>query len=489
MFAAVKRGRYIALAFLVAGSIALLGATPASATPTTITNGVYWKDSSNQTMKCQGGNVSRFGSDYYWICSDLADDGNGNWTGWNGVYVYKSSDLVSWVWQGTILAPSRDGAPNSSAWVGRPSLLYNSVSAKYVAIFESGGGVSAATSSTIGGNYTWVGRLPNTSGYTPVEINDISAFADGSNAYVVGNNDKNNDQRLGGTWRLRPSDFLAIDTKVFEETVGAREAHSITKIGSTYYWFASGLAGWYSSASQYRTSTSLSGPWSAWSTMATSPSSTNSFNTQIDFVIPVVGALGTTYVYAGDRYSQYTSNGPGYNAWYPLTFAGATPTLNGLAQWQIDAPNGTWQSLASGTNLLQNAGFEGGLTGWTNSGGTLPATVSSNTFFGGTHSANMYNNAPYTSWLANSSATNLTAGTYSATARVYAGGSWNTAVMQIYRGSTLLSQVNISSGGWNQVTTPSITVTSGQSLTVGFWIDGQSNSWFYMDDVGLYKTS
>ena len=475
----------IAAICLVAGGAVLAGET-ASATPTTIVNDTIWKDTSNQTMKCQGGNVSKFGSDYYWICSDIADDGNGNWTGWNGVYVYKSGDLVNWVRQGTILAPSRDGAPSASNWVGRPSLLYNSTSGKYVAIFEAGGGVSAATSTTIAGNYTWIGRLPNTSGYTPIEINDISAFSDGSNAYVVGNNDKNNDQRLGGTWRLRPSDYLAIDTKVFEETVGAREAHSITKIGSTYYWFASGLAGWYSSPTQYRTSTSLSGGWSSWATIATTPSSNNSFNTQFDFIVPVVGSQGTTYVYAGDRYSQFTGQGPGYTAWFPLSFASGVPTINGYTQWQIDTATGTW-SASTQTNVLQNPGFESGLSSWTTAGGTVQGWTTTSYKSQGAQSLNIWSANAYTSWLANSSATNLAAGTYTATAQIYAGGTWNTGVMQIYRGSTVIAQTNITAGAWHQISLTNVAVNQGDSLTVGFWIDAQPNAWFYVDDVRLTK--
>jgi len=458
-----------------------------SAAPANVsTDGTYWKDAAGGTLKCQGGNVTKFGSDYYWICSDLRDDGSGTWNGWNGVYVYKSSDVTTWTYQNTILAPSRDGAPSNTSWVGRPSLLFNSISGKYVAIFESDGGVSAATSPNLSGNYTWHGRIANTSGYTPAEINDISVVTDGGHSYVIGNNDKVSGSRMTGLWQLRDSDFLAIVAKSYEDGPQSHEAHHITKVGSTYYWFGSDMNGWNSTKTSYRTSNSLLDGWSGWSTVPTTPSTTTSFDTQFDFVIPVVGSSTTSYIYAGDRYSQFTGSGPGYNAWFPLTFPNGIPTIEGVKDWTIDAVTGAIETSAR-TNLIANPGFESGLSNW-RAEGPVQAWVTTSQQSSGSNSANVWSTSPYTSWLESAPAANVTAASYTASAKVYSGGTFNDAKIQIYSGTTLLAQGAIGSGsGWRTVTVPATAVAAGTNLKVGFWLDGQADSWIYIDDVTLTR--
>jgi hypothetical protein len=54
----------------------------------------------------------------------------------------------------------------------------------------------------------------------------------------------------------------------------------------------------------------LAGPWSELKVLRPDPPSLDSFNTQHDVVIPVTGSETTTYLYAGDRYSQWTRRGP-----------------------------------------------------------------------------------------------------------------------------------------------------------------------------------
>jgi transposase InsO family protein len=83
-----------------------------------------------------------------------------------------------------------------------------------------------------------------------------------------------------------------------------RDVESLLSAGGTYYWFSSGLEGWNSTQTKYATATSLSDPWSDLKIHTTEPFSKDSFNTQHDFVIPVVGTEATTFVYVGDRYSQ-----------------------------------------------------------------------------------------------------------------------------------------------------------------------------------------
>ena len=109
----------------------------------------------------------------------------------------------------------------------------------------------------------------------------------------------------------------------------SREASHIIKVGDRYYWFSSGLVGWNSSATMYATATNLAGPWSALQLLRTEPPSDDSFNTQHDFILPVAGSGATTWVYVGDRYSQWTKGGTGRNIFLPLIWENGVPCCGG----------------------------------------------------------------------------------------------------------------------------------------------------------------
>jgi len=101
--------------------------------------------------------------------------------------------------------------------------------------------------------------------------------------------------------------------------------------------------GWRSSQTMYATATSLAGPWSDLRVLATEPTSPDSFNTQHDFIIPIIGTQKTTYVYVGDRYSQHHGHGIGRNVFLPLVWEGNTPKLRWYSRWRIDTRTGDWK--------------------------------------------------------------------------------------------------------------------------------------------------
>lgn len=148
-------------------------------------------------------------------------------------------------------------------------------------------------------------------------------------------------------------DFLRIERKLFEgfdhvngntnlvpREHSSREASHILKVGDIYYWFSSGLVGWNSSVTMYSTAKALAGPWSDVKLLRTDPPSNDSFKTQHDFVIPVTGSESATYVYVGDRYSQWTKHGPGRNIFLPLLWENGEPLLRWRKDWKIDAATG-----------------------------------------------------------------------------------------------------------------------------------------------------
>ncbi|WP_394941104.1 DUF4832 domain-containing protein [Psychromicrobium sp. YIM B11713] len=141
--------------------------------------------------------------------------------------------------------------------------------------------------------------------------------------------------------------------------------------------------------------------------------------------------------------------------------------------------------LVSTANLLTNPGFENGLTSWYTSG-TAPGTAVSD---GNTHSGSVSLKAsastPFTTWVENSVTAPKT-GSYTAKVWHQGVGSWNSAVLQAYRGSTLLTQTDLKpTTNWSNTVLSSINVSSGDTVKLAIWIDGAAGSRIYLDDFEL----
>ena len=67
--------------------------------------------------------------------------------------------------------------------------------------------------------------------------------------------------------------------------------------------------------------------------------------TQHDFVIPVTGSAGTTYLYVGDRYSQHHGKGTGRNIFLPLIWEDGIPKLKWYESWKIDVAKGRYRCM------------------------------------------------------------------------------------------------------------------------------------------------
>jgi len=317
-----------------------------------IENDTVWRDTSGREIWCNGGHMIREGGTFYWVGYETAPRRT-----WN-INLYSSADLSDWKFENGIVR--REGPFAILGWAGRPGLLHNRKTGTYVVIFEADcrqwkrHKVGFARCDSIGGRYESVG-------YHYLEgkrsTGDQSVYQEGDEAYLVCTMDKD----IGGTKYLNQSlaifhltpDSLGIDRKVFEgfdnvngdpsvvpRQQSSREASHIVKVGGVYYWFSSGLEGWRSTQTKYATAASLAGPWSELKTLRTDPLSRDSFNTQHDFVIPVTGSETTTYLYVGDRYSQWTRQGVGRDIFLPLVWQDGVPALKWCSQWKIDLATG-----------------------------------------------------------------------------------------------------------------------------------------------------
>jgi len=341
--------RYILLCAILVATMTL----SAMAQSGIIRNGVVWRDTSGNEIWCNGGHMIREGDTFYWVGYDT---GPGRWP-WK-IHLYSSKNLADWKFERTII--QRSGKFGDINWAGRPGILYNAATKKYVILFEHNSPqyqrhrIGFAAADRIDGPYELVNVQPAEPGRSS---GDQSVYQEGDKGYLVVTMDSD----VGGRKYLNTSlaifelsaDFQRIERKIFEgfENVSgdrrvvprdqsSREASHIIKVGGTYYWFTSALVGWNSSATMWASATDLAGPWTHLRPVRTIPPSNDSYNTQHDFVIPIVGSETTTYLYAGDRYSQYTKVGTGRNIFLPLTIEDGEPTLRWYEQWRIDVATG-----------------------------------------------------------------------------------------------------------------------------------------------------
>ena len=475
----------IAIGAVIALSLGTTTAQAANPYPN-IANDTVWLDGGSSEIKAQGGSILKVGSTYYWVGTEM----NGGSYAFSAVNLYKSTDLQNWAWVKAILVPTGTGDLAAGKWVGRPDLVYNPTTAKYIVVVEveSGGAgpgnkIGFASSSTVEGTYTYAGStLVN--GLT---VGDHSVYVEGNNAWITYDGDNATTRNvtlgiapLGSTW-------MTVGTPIFSQANVGREATFIMKIGSSYHWFASGMDWWNSTATQHAVGTSLTS-WGSWSTVATVPASTNSFNTQFDFVLPITGTGGTSYIYGGDRYTNMAASGNpaptgyGRNAWYQLTFSGTTPTIRGYTDMAVNLSTG-----AITGNYVANGRFDTAVAGQ-----TAPLWSESLTASAGlTQTGGVVNNKlTHTATSAYQAYTyqtiSLPNGTYTFTAKVTSSGGQTNAALQLksYGGADITIPVT-ASASW-VTKTQVFTVTTG-TVQVAVWSNSPANKWLSVDDIAIWK--
>lgn len=291
-------------------------------------------DTDGKEILNQSGDVRKFGDTYYWYGDRIVNGVR------IGIICYSSKDLAHWTFNGVVKSIPASPPSDPTAESGmRPSVVYNRASQQYVMIFQRA--IHFATSATPTGRFVDQGyaMIPNDRGG-----GDRRVFLDDDGkVYVVYATWPYPDQFNTdiGIVLLTP-DYLHVDRVVAATTGMHCEAPYILKRNGVYYLFASQCNGWSSSTTSYATATNLAGPWSSPKTVTTIPSDSQSFNSQHDLTVTIVGTKGTAYMYFGDRWSEYTGRGIGKNVRLPLTFDGNEPVLNGLNSWYINVITGEW---------------------------------------------------------------------------------------------------------------------------------------------------
>ena len=308
-----------------------------------IVPGTTWKDTSGNVIEAHGGGLIKVGSTYYWVGEDHTNGFN-----FQNVNCYSSTDLSTWTFVNHVLTLQSAGDLGPNRVVERPKILYNSPSQTYVMWMHidntsySEAKVGVATSPTVCGSYTYRGS------FQPLgfQSRDMNVFEDTDGSAYLLTEDR-------GTPGLRidklSSDYQTVASATKLISVSGMEAPAIVKVGSTYFFFCSHQSGWSPNDNEYMTATSLSGTWSGLADFA--PSGTNTYSSQTNYVLPVSGTGGTTYIYMGDRWVSSNLATSTY-VWLPLSLSGTSASMPmWYNRWVINVAAGTWSVYCAGCGI------------------------------------------------------------------------------------------------------------------------------------------
>lgn len=320
-----------AIAFLAA---LLLPSAPADAATVSFSLGAARTDQNGNVLQLHGLGIVKVGGTWYGFGEDKTGESSSN-DYFQDVPCYSSTDLLNWTYHGVALAKQSSGDLGPNRIVERPKVIYNASTSTYVMWMHidntsySEAKVGVATSSTPCGPYSYRGS------FQPLgfQSRDMGLFQDTDGTAYLLSEDRANGLRIDKL----SSDYLSVSSSV--ALVADYEAPAMVRIGGTYYLLGSHLSGWSPNDNVYATATSPGGPWSAFRDLAAP--GTNTYASQTANIITVQGSSGTTYIYAGDRWT--TSNlGTSPLIWLPLTIRGTVVTLGQYPSWTLDTSAGTW---------------------------------------------------------------------------------------------------------------------------------------------------
>ena len=459
----------------------------------TITNDVFWKDTDGNFIYSQGGGAFKFGDTYYWYgvhyveaeayAKDMANKDDGKLTDFKSVTVYSSKDLVNWKFENDVLTAKSKGF-TYAYWFGRLGVCYNKKTKKYVLIAQHNDSVLFATSDSPTGNF----EVQNIQDYIPglptnkMGTGDQTLFIDDDGTpYIICSNKGGRGHQY--VVPLRASDYLAAEQAVEVAKGYGREGNALFKHNGKYYFCASDLHGWNSSHTYYMMSDNIYGPYTSWAIM---DGSAEDFShvTQTGFFVTVYGTKGSFVINAGDRWSEFAGNGPGYNQWVPITFdSKGIPKFHSLSQWKMDAVTGEWE-VGEKNNYCLNFSFDADrvdqatVAGWQISpvNGTVNPRSKKRTgnrglYLTETKTASQTLSVPngiydFTAWMQSSGG--------QAEAKLFA---------KDFGGSEMSASATKAMSGWTQVKVSNIKVTNGK-ITIGAMTNG---GWIAMDDLELIK--
>jgi hypothetical protein len=318
----------------------------ASAGPiATIRNGGFWNDTTGKRIEAHGGGFLRVQDSWYWV----GEDKSVNSAGFKAVNCYASKDLTNWEFRNAIITKNTTPDLNTAdRIIERPKVIYNDTTKKYVMwLHWEGANYAEAkagvfTSDTVDGNYTYSSSFrPNNN-----MARDDNLFKDDDGkAYFMAAANENADMII---YQLS-DDYLTIKTQLVTLWAGSkREAPAMFKQDKTYFLITSAATGWDSNQAKYGTATNIGGPWTPLQNLGDS----TTYDTQSNYVIPVMGSKTTTFIFSGDRWQDPDLVSSKY-IWFPIRVNGTSLTMDRNDQWQIDLTTGDWWPMVTDGGVAQ----------------------------------------------------------------------------------------------------------------------------------------
>ncbi len=395
--------------------------------------------------------IIKVGSTWYGYGEDKAGETSSN-TSFQAIPCYSSTDLQHCTLQGDALTVPSSGDLGPSRIVERPKVIYNSSTGKYVMWMHidntsySEAKVGVAESSTPCGPYTYLGS----SQPLGFQSRDMGLFQDTDGTAYLLSEDRANGLRIDKL----SSDYLSVvsagssnggSVALFADY----EAPAMVKANGRYYILASHLTGWATNDDVYASSTSLASGWTSFANFA--PVGTVTYNTQVGNIISVQGSSGTTYIYAGDRWTT-SSLGNSPLIWLPLTLSGTTVNVGWQNSWSLDVTTGLPTSESSNPT----------------SGATYTLKNGKSSYVLDVSGASTSNGGKIIQWAANS------------------GTNQRWTLKQVSGTSDVFTLVSVNSGLCLDV--PSSSTTEGVQLDQ-WTCSGATNQEWALDPVGSYATS
>ena len=226
----------------------------------TITNDTDWFDREGRLIQAHEGDIARFNGVFYWYGSSYADNPQGKFDVadgpvWNGVQVYRSTDLKNWEYKGIALPRPKNGWGELGA-TGRSHVLYNDKTKTYVMWYRwylhmPASFLMVAVADHPEGPFTPLG--PREMGTSNGFASDMNVFKDDDGkAYVIYCDHETEATRfadyINGRYAIRidslTDDYLKSNKDgvyVFEKAV---EAPAMIKYKSRHIAVGSGVHGW-----------------------------------------------------------------------------------------------------------------------------------------------------------------------------------------------------------------------------------------------------
>ncbi len=400
-----------------------------------ITNDMFYRDTDGNIIYSQGGGIFKFGDTYYW-------------------YGVRYTEAVT--------------------FAADPTLFQDDDGKAYM-----------ICSSASGREYLYVVPMSEEDNYCDFDFDNITQI-DGSTG-----------------------SYFAEDGSVQTKDKGGIEGDCMFKYNGKYYFTGSDLYGWHGSRVYVFQSDAIDGSYNIRPDYDISASDSSkkipyimknvatnyAHNSQAGFYYTIKGTEQETVLYCGDRWSDFCSNGLGYNQWVPLSFEGEndTPVFNNLSQWRLDAETGEW-SIAEGNNYVDNATFDADrvalndLIGWEcsdNTDGTATGNVKDKKY-SGKYSAQETADVDYQATM-KQTVYNLPDGTYTLRALVKSSGGQNECKLYASAGGTEYStSLKSAIGDWTEVVVKDIVVTGGE-CEIGLYSDAYAGNYVRLDDVYLTR--